>query len=371
MASRQLQQTLFQKIKEKLPSHLSLADELGELLGLSADSIYRRIRGEKPVTLDELKQICDHFRLSLDELLQTNSDSVLFQAPGIDTTTTSFTGYMQEMLEQFRYFNSFEKRELYYICKDVPFWYFYLFPELAAFKTFFWLKTIHNDPALAGKQFSIEAFPFTDCFVLGQDILREHALLTTVELWNQESIHSTINQIAWYRDAGLFRSREDLRAVVDSCIRMIDHLQAQTTSGKKLMPLVAGPKDLAAAGFKDPAAAESPTQPAGPAKTPSPAKPGKTTGPTNPETSGQLRFYINELILGSNTILLELDGSKMAMITYSVFGYLITRDERFTVRAFENFNSLLSRASLISESGEKERTRFFNSLREKVHTLKV
>ncbi|HEV2483317.1 MAG TPA: hypothetical protein VGS79_26815 [Puia sp.] len=83
---------------------------------LSADSIYRRIRGEKPVTLDELKAICEHYRLSLDELLQTNTDSILFQAPGIDAAPTSFAGYMTEMLGQFRYFNSFGSRELYYIC---------------------------------------------------------------------------------------------------------------------------------------------------------------------------------------------------------------------------------------------------------------
>ena len=329
MESRQLQQTLFQKIKEKLPSHLSLADELGQLLGLSADSVYRRIRGEKPVTLDEVQRICEHYRLSIDQLLQTRSDSILFQAPGIDANPTSFTAYLRGMLEQFNYFNSFERRDLCYICKDVPFWYFYLYPALAAFKTFFWLKTIHNDPALAGQRFSMETFPFNDCFTLGQEILQQHARMSTVELWNQESIHSTINQIAWYRDAGMFRNREDLLSVIDSCIRMIDHLEAQTVIGRKFMP-----------------------------------------GATDLTHRGSLRLYINELILGSNTILLELDGRKMAMITYSVFGYLITRDERFTARAFENFNSLLSRALLISESGEKERTRFFNSLRDKVRALK-
>jgi hypothetical protein len=91
MESRQLQQTLFQKINEDLPPHLSLAEELGELLGLSADSVYRRIRGEKPVTLDELKRICDHYRLSLDQLLQTQTDAVLFQAPGITADPTSIS----------------------------------------------------------------------------------------------------------------------------------------------------------------------------------------------------------------------------------------------------------------------------------------
>lgn len=209
MEPTRLQQALFQKIKEALPPHLSLADELGNLLGLSPDSIYRRIRGEKPVTLTELQKICRHFHLSLDQLLSTQSDSVLFQAPGITANPESFKDYMEGMLGQFRYFNSFTNRQINYICKDVPFWYFYLFPALAAFKTFFWSKTIHNDPTLTSERFSLQTHPFQDCFAIGQQILEAHARMNTVELWNQESIHSTVNQVAYYRDAGLFQSQDD------------------------------------------------------------------------------------------------------------------------------------------------------------------
>ncbi len=51
METIELQQQLFQHLKENLPAHLSLVDELCSLLNLSADSVYRRIRGEKPITL--------------------------------------------------------------------------------------------------------------------------------------------------------------------------------------------------------------------------------------------------------------------------------------------------------------------------------
>ncbi|MEO7984730.1 MAG: helix-turn-helix domain-containing protein, partial [Bacteroidota bacterium] len=70
MENNEVQQQLFNILKENLPPHLSLVDELGSLLGLSADSVYRRIRGEKPIDLFELKKICEHYHLSLDQLLQ-------------------------------------------------------------------------------------------------------------------------------------------------------------------------------------------------------------------------------------------------------------------------------------------------------------
>lgn len=329
METKQLQQTLFRHLKERLPAHLSLAEELGNLLVLSADSVYRRIRGEKPITLVELKVICEHYHLSVDQLLQMNNDSVLFQAPGITQTSVPFVEHMKRMLAQFTWFNSFKQRDIHYLCKDAPFWYFYLFPEMAAFKTFFWCKTINNEPGLADQSFSLKAFPFADCFAIGQQILDLHSRMDTVELWNLESIHSSINQVAYYRDAGIFRDAEDLHTVVDSFIRMLDHLQAQAAKGVKFMP-----------------------------------------GATDVAHRGPIQFYVNELILGNNTILLTLDEKKVSMITYSVFNYLITEDDRFAAKAFDTFQTLLSRSTLVSRSGEKDRNKFFNTLRDKVNGLR-
>ncbi len=329
METTTVQQELFLRLKQILPSHVSLAAELCDLLGLSNDSVYRRIRGEKPITIDELKKICEHYKLSLDQLIQLKSESVLFNAPGLNGNSNDFADYMKAMLAQFRYFNSFKEKEIFYLCKDAPIWYFYLFPELAAFKTFFWSKTINNQPELTGKKFSIEAFPYTDCFKIGQQVLEEHNKINSVELWNLESIHSTINQIAYYRDAGIFESDEDLNLVILSFNQWLDHLELQAEKGCKFMP---GAGD---AGHRS-----------------------------------TLQFYINELILGNNTMVIKLDNKELSMVTYSVFQYLFTDDIRFSAKVMTSFNTLLGRSALISKTGEKERIRFFNILRDKVNTLK-
>ena len=329
MEPNELQQQLFTYLRENIPPHISMVDELCDLLHLSADSVYRRIRGEKPITLTELKRICEHYHLSLDQLLQLQNESVLFDAPGMNAVPGEFVEYMHGMLRQFNYFNSFKKREILYLCKDAPIWYFYLFPELAAFKTFFWSKTINNQPGLANKVFSLEEFPYEDCFTIGQQVLQLHNLIPTIELWNLESIHSTINQISFYRDAGNFKSPKDFEAVIKSFHQLLDHLQLQAEKGVKFMP---GSTDLS---YKAP-----------------------------------IQFYANELILGSNTMLMQLDEKRLSMISYSVFNYLFTRDERFSSKILNTLNTLLSRSTLISNTGEKYRQRFFNTLRDKVDGLR-
>lgn len=329
METNEIQQELFNHLKKSLPPHLSLVDELCDLLDLSADSVYRRIRGEKPISLAELKKICEHYNFSIDQLLQLQNESVLFQAPGLNNKPVEFIDYMKGMLGQFVYFNSFQQKEINYLCKDVPFWYFYLFPELAAFKTFFWIRTINNTHGFGQKQFSFEEFPFEDCFDTGRQILKEFNKIPSVELWNLESINSTINQIAYYKEAGIFKRPEDFIIVAESFQQMLDHLQLQAEKGVKFLP-----------------------------------------GSTDLSYQASIQFYVNELILGNNTILLDLDGQRISMMTYSVLNYLITRDNRFSEKAFGNFNTLLSRATLVSKTGEKDRNRFFNRLREKVNDIR-
>ena len=54
MESAGIQQLFFQKIKENMPAHLSFVDDIAEVLEISNDSVYRRIRFEKPISMEEV-----------------------------------------------------------------------------------------------------------------------------------------------------------------------------------------------------------------------------------------------------------------------------------------------------------------------------
>jgi hypothetical protein len=329
MESTELQQQLFTYLKKNIPPHLSLVDQLCDLLNLGTDSVYRRIRGEKSLSLAELKKVCEHYHISIDQLLHLQNESAFFEAPGLNATPADFVEYLGNILERFKYFNTFKRTEIRFFCKDIPIWYFYLFPELAAFKTFFWSKTFHNHPELNNKLFSLKEYPYYECFLVGQRILEEQNKIPSHELWNLESINSTINQVLYYREIGNFKSNEDYFAVIESLQQTLDHLQLQAEKGMKFMP---GATDIS---YKSP-----------------------------------IQYYLNDLIMGNNTMALKLDDQNISMITYGVFNYLFTSDERFSSKITAMFDSLFSRSTLISKTDEKARSRFFNVLREKVNTLR-
>ncbi|MEP6677213.1 MAG: helix-turn-helix domain-containing protein [Ferruginibacter sp.] len=329
MTENNLQKELFNYIKESLPPHVSMVSELATLLNLSYDSVYRRIRGEKPLPLDELKTLCGHFNLSLDQVLQLESDKVLFTDIEANAPISNFKEYLQGLYKQLKHFNSFEKKEMWYLSKDVPVFYFFYFKELAAFKSFFWSKSILNDSSLERKNFSLADYDVTEYFELGQQVLNEYNSIPSVELWNYESINSTILQIEYYRDAGIFETIADLNKVVDSCDAMLLHIQHQLEKGRKFMP------GIGETGYR-----------------------------------AVLKFYINEIILGNNSILVQMDEQRSVFINHIVLKYISTNDKRFTEKAFSNFQNLVSRSVMISETGEKERNRFFKAMRERLQACR-
>ena len=87
-------------------------------------------------------------------------------------------------------------------------------------------------------------------------------------------------------------------------------------------------------------------------------------------SAAQYELFINEVIIGNNTIMLELDSTPHCFINYNVLSYLFTKDARFTAQASMSFKNLLSRSSNISGTGEKFRNKYFEYQYEKLESLK-
>ncbi|HEY4206657.1 MAG TPA: helix-turn-helix domain-containing protein [Puia sp.] len=136
MGTENVQVSFFQHIKALLPPHLSLVDEIAELLNLSNDSAYRRLRGEKPLSFDELQKICGHFKISLDQFFHLQSNSIVFTGQVAGQGAFDYEQYLLDILRNVQLMNSFPSKEMYYLNKDVPIFHYFLFPEMVAFKSF-------------------------------------------------------------------------------------------------------------------------------------------------------------------------------------------------------------------------------------------
>jgi transcriptional regulator with XRE-family HTH domain len=79
MTQDNIQSSFLDQVRKRLAPNVSFADELAEILNISRDSAYRRMRGETVLSLDEVKKICTHYGVSLDSLLAPSSQVISFQ----------------------------------------------------------------------------------------------------------------------------------------------------------------------------------------------------------------------------------------------------------------------------------------------------
>ena len=324
MSGSELQQELFQAIRRNIPDHLSATEEIAKVLDVSVDSVYRRMRGEKTISLDELHKLCTHYKISSDQLMNLQTGAFLFQGNLLNDKTFRFEDYLKGMVRDLSYMNSFKNKEIFYLCKDVPIFTHNYFREIAAFKYFFWMKTIFHFPEFEQKLFRFDCYP-DELHALGDKTLALYNQLPSTELWNVENINFAIRQIEFYRDSRMFESDNDVLKLYESWEKVIDHVERQAARGYKF-------------NYDDPE-----------------EKPINT-----------YRVYFNEVILGDNSFVVILEGVKMAVISYTVFNYMTTRDLSFCENLYDYVQSLMKRSTLISKVSEKERSKFFRTLRERI-----
>lgn len=320
----QAQEFLFQRIKELLPPHVSLVDAVAEILHVSTDSSYRRIRSETPLVLDEAKELCDHFHLSLDQLLNVKSGSTLFQDVRINVQHYSYEKYLKDLLTQVQYVNSFVHKEIIYRTKDVPVFHNFYFEPLIAFRYFFWMKTIIQHPDFSNKKFSFDCVS-PEIIELSKELTKAYNSIPSAEIWNTECINAAISQIEFYKDVGIFSSPNEIKKVYESLEETFDHLKNQVEYGCKFMP-----------------------------------------GENHETKKNNFKFFYNRVALGDNTILVTTDRTRTVFLNYEVLNYMTTRDETFCEACYNELQTQMKRSTLISQTSEKQRNIFFGIMFTKI-----
>lgn len=329
MDIQKIQNLLFQEIRERLPRHVSLADSVAQLLEISPDSAYRRIRGEKSVTLEELQKLSLHFNLSIDRLLNLHHKTFVFQGHLMDESDYDIEQWLTNLNELIEYVKIQPQHHVYYLAKDVPFVYPLQFPELAAFKDFFRRRSLFPPDQTRGIKFSVS--DINPSFnTIAARIVKTYNTIPSTEIWSSESFNSILKQIQFYKQTGLFASGKDAESLFDIIEVMINHLEHQAEVGVKY-----------------------------------------TYGGNPQNEAASYNLYNNELFIGEDTILIDLGNSKMTFLNHSFINYMITTDETFGNYTYKAFKNIISRSTLVSWVGKKDRKIFFNGLRKRLAEARI
>lgn len=307
-----IQPLFLEHVRGKLPEHVSFPDELAEVLNISRDSAYRRIRGETILSLEEVRVICSHYKISLDTVLSTTPEVVSFNHRVVNDSTFTIHDWLVSIRKNLEMILQFPQRELIYCAKDIPMFHYFHFPELAAFKLYFWMKEYHRYPQYQKVAFKPEVIP-VETMNEGKAITSYYSQIPSIEIWSDEIANVTVRQIEYALESGF-----------------LDEAQAKQLL-QKFLDLLELLKHFAADGSK----------------------------------SGQgqnYTLYKNEILIADTTLLFKMGEKRVTFITYNTMNILTTSEEGFCGQMESYLNNVMNKSILISQTGERERNKFFNRI---------
>ena len=329
--SKDIQSDLFSRIKSRHRKDESLVEVISELLNMSYDSAYRRIRGETLLNLEELRLLSAQYQLSLDEILMGVTNGMFFNYKSVRRSGLDFNIYFSEMAETMEHLSQSPNAKMLYAAWDVPIFHYFNFPEVMLFKTYFWRKSVWNDPALADKDFKLDELMNTHGSVIrekGQRILDAYINIPATEIWHDWTLESTLKQIEFGIDSGFFKKKEDYMLLFEQLYQLIEHVEDQAKSGYKFR-----------------------------------------YGQKPERSTDNYEVYLNEIFFLNNTIVVEADDMRQVYVIHESVNYLTTSNPRFCEETANWMQVQKKKSILLTNSSERERNRFFKKQYDKIEQM--
>lgn len=321
-----VQVKFFEKLKQSVSQNVSLANDIADILGISNDGAYRRMRGESVLSMDELAKLCKYYRLSPDIITNTDETSATFFFHMINNEK-GVEDYFKNILNDLRKINSCQTRQIIYAAGDLPLFMQFLSPEYSAFKMFFWQRAVISLNSMEGKKFSVsEIKPETT--EMCKMISEVYNKIPSVEIWHQDTIASNLNLIEFAWESGMFATKDDAVLICKKLSEILALIEKHAEKSSK---------------FSD----ENRWL----------------------ENEGNFTMYQSEFVLMNNHIFVNAGNTNILYLTHNTFNSMSTTNAVFCNETNEWLKNLIRKSTLISGVGEKQRHRFFRISQEKIASL--
>lgn len=313
----------FQKLKKMTPPHISLVHNISEILHVSQDSSYRRIRGETALSIDETIKLCTVYQIPLSSFDDQSPGNASFRYLPYDQKKEMFARHIDSLWNSMDQLVVSDNKQIIYGAIDAPIFHHLGFPEVGAFKMHFWLNTILGVDELKGiyKKSDID----NDLIQKGKQIHEYYLHTPSVEIWPDDILSTTLRQLMYYWDGGNFNGPDDALEILEGLKNMINQVERMAEKGFKFSSNDKSQKEMA-----------------------------------------PFSFYHSEVLLGNNVILTNSNNNQRVYISHQTFGALVIDNEAYCNNTKEWLNRIMSKSNLISGVSEKSRIKFFNKVRNQI-----
>ncbi|MGX7666508.1 hypothetical protein [Flavobacterium pedocola] len=301
------QEMLLKEVRKHLSEDQSIIDTLAGVLNISYDAAHRRVSLKSKFSIEETAVLCTHYSISMDNLFAGKNRVVLNKTSAIKGIEDFETYFKQSAEFLFKHKDS--GSVLYYSAKDIPLFYTIGGTLLSKFKIYIWTQLLNGEE----DQLSFEQFKLDSGLLEQTSKLKSvYESSKVIELWNDTTINSTLQQIFYFFEAGLV-SFDTAMLLLEDVTKVIQTVEAKTS-----------------------------------------------------KNDSRYQLFYNELLILNNNVLLTNQKEKSLFVPYNMLGYFITENSETCTEVESFFKNQLLNSKLLQTTGKRDRNLFFNKMYQKI-----
>lgn len=223
---------LIDAMTEALPAKTNLAHFLTNELFISKEAAYRRLRGDVPFSMNEAAQIAIKLNFSVDSIIDNQRNSTAMIHMSLDKSSDAMVNYestIDRFLQISRMIKDRESLTLSCATNLIPFVFCEPFEYISKFRISRWL---HQSNKIKGTG-SLEDIEISEKTMKLQKVIAQNFRMipNTTFLWDANTILSFIKTIQIFYSLRLL-SKEDIKHIREELHMLINHVEEVSTYGK-------------------------------------------------------------------------------------------------------------------------------------------
>lgn len=302
------QERLLKEIRKKIGDR-SLNDEVANILSISYDAAHRRTSLKAKFSFEEALELARYFQISLDQF-QTSDHQILARKTTAVNKTEDLESFFKNNLNVFENLPLSNEMTIYYSAKDIPFFYTLSDTLLSRFKIYVWMNLLN------AKQVFIPFLEFSppDFEMNTKELRKKYEEQNVIELWNDMTVGSVLQQIVYYHETGLLK-RNEATVILRELEELIQYIEQKT------------------------------------------------------ENNPKFHLYENEVVHLSNDIFFHHPQQSLFVIPANMFGYILINDEKTCKETQNYFEHQIKNSKSLNTSGNRDRKIFFNKMYQQIENL--
>ncbi len=219
-------------IKQKTPQEINSVDLLINILPMSKEAAYRRLRGEIPFSLEEAVKITHKLNFSLDNIIFSNTRDFSKFSVSVSAHNPSplrdYVSVIQKIKNAYIRFESDEEAVYYNASNVLPNSFFLKYEQLTKFRIF---KMMFQQMVGSYQQTFSEFELPEDVMVIQKECLYESEKIKTNFIWDEHTFGSFVKNISYIKKLNLIDDFS-LKLIKEELNSMMNEIEQASISGK-------------------------------------------------------------------------------------------------------------------------------------------